>query len=445
MAQKTLRLILGDQLNINHTWFKQVRADVVYCMFEIRQETDYVKHHIQKIAAFFMAMRSFSKTLTKAGHHVIYYTINDKQNKQNFKDNILQILSAADFSAFEYQYPDEYRLDEYLHSFRKTLSIKTHVADTEHFLSTRAEVKDLFSGKKQILMETFYRAIRKKHNILLEPNNTPVGGKWNFDNENRKKFSYQTDIPINIDFNNNAKQVIKEIKQSGCEYFGEEAENIFWPINKVQAQQMLDYFITRKLPYFGTYQDAMLTDNHFLFHSLLSFALNAKIIHPMEVVNSAIHQYYMQPDKITIAQVEGFVRQIIGWREYMRGLYWWKMPEFATLNYFNNSNTLPDFYWTGNTRMNCMKQCIVGSLQHAYAHHIQRLMITGSFALLAGVNPDAVDAWYLGVYADAIEWVQITNTRGMSQYADGGIVGSKPYVCSANYIDKMSNYCNGCQ
>jgi deoxyribodipyrimidine photolyase-related protein len=223
-----------------------------------------------------------------------------------------------------------------------------------------------------------------------------------------------------------------------------DSQAFLWPIKRAQSLQLLDYFTQYCLPLFGTFQDAMAPNEWSLYHSRLSFSMNIKLITPKEVVDKAIEAYVKNPDKIEFHQLEGFVRQIIGWREYMRGIYWLKMPDYASLNYFDHSAKLPEWYWTGKTMMNCLKNAIGQSLEFAYAHHIQRLMITGNFALLAGVHPDEVDAWYLGIYIDAIEWVEITNTRGMSQFADGGIVGTKPYVSSASYIHKMSSYCTGC-
>ncbi len=443
---KTLRLILGDQLNHTHSWFTQTNAQVVYCIMEMRQETDYVQHHIQKVAAFFMAMRQFAYEMQQQGHTVIYLKINDSNNQQSLTANLNWLIQQHGFTAFEYQLPDEYRLDKQLKDFCETLSINYLAVDTEHFLSTRQDVQHLFENKKQVLMETFYRTMRMRYSILLEPNGKPVGGKWNYDAENRKKYNGKETIPSMPLFNNDASAILKEIQASGCITFGHiDAQQLNWPVNRRQALQVLDAFLKEKLKHFGTYQDAMVTDQPFLFHSLLSFALNCKLLHPLEVVKKVEYYYQANQHEISLAQAEGFIRQIIGWREYMRGIYWWKMPEYATLNYFNHQLPLPEFYWTGKTHMKCMQQAIKDSLNKAYAHHIQRLMVTGNFALLAGIHPDQVDAWYLGIYIDAIEWVEITNTRGMSQFADGGIVGSKPYVSTANYIDKMSNYCKGCK
>lgn len=440
-----LRLILGDQLNYNHFWYSEKnQEDKFYLLIEMRQETDYTLHHIQKITGFFAAMRSFADFLNKLGLQVIYLKINDQNNFQDLEKNIINTIEKYSINEFQYQLPDEYRLDIVLKKISEQLLVPTKVFDTEHFLSERLELKKLFEGKKQILMESFYRNMRKKHSILME-GEQPIGGQWNFDKENRKPISKKIEIPKPEIFFNNVNDIYEDILKCGCNYFGEiEPEKFSWPINRNQSLELLKYFMQKMLANFGTYQDAMDANHWNLFHSRLSFALNSKMLSPKEVVDTAIEEYVINKDKISISQIEGFVRQIIGWREYMRGIYWWKMPEFSLLNFLNHKNKLPEWFWTGNTKMNCLSCSIKQSLKHAYAHHIQRLMVTGNFLLLAMVNPDEIDEWYLGIYIDAIEWVEITNTRGMSQFADGGIVGTKPYVSSANYINKMSNYCTGC-
>jgi deoxyribodipyrimidine photolyase-related protein len=441
---KTLRLILGDQLNHHHPWFKEVDKNVVYCLFEMRQETDYVKHHIQKIAGFFAAMRNFASELELLGHEVIYFKINDKENTQSLVENLQLLINQNKIEKFEYQLPDEYRLDEQLQVFCKQLAITNNVADSAHFLSTRDDVKVLFDGKKQILMETFYRTMRKRYNILMD-GEKPVGGKWNYDEDNRKKWKGTPASPKHNVLKIDVSEVVKDIEKSGAAYFGNINPKAFtWPISRKNALDVLTYFIQESLPYFGHFQDAMSTKENYLFHSRLSFALNVKLISPIEVVNEAVKAWQNNQAVITLPQIEGFVRQIIGWREYMRGIYWWKMPEYETMNFFNHQTKLPHYFWDADTKMNCIKHAVKNSLDNAYAHHIQRLMVTGNFALLAGINPTELDEWYLGIYIDALQWVEITNTRGMSQFADGGIVGSKPYVSSANYIDKMSDYCGSC-
>jgi deoxyribodipyrimidine photolyase-related protein len=286
--------------------------------------------------------------------------------------------------------------------------------------------------------------MRKKHNILMQ-GDKPLTGKWNYDGENRKKLPKDHKPTPPLVFNNDVAEIVAEIQKTNIKTIGTiDAKNFVWPTTRKQSLELLDFFATECLALFGSYQDAMTPNEWSLYHARISFSMNIKLVSPLEVINRAIEEWEKRPDEIEYNQLEGFVRQIIGWREYMRGICWNKMPNYATLNYFNNENKLPEWFWTGKTKMNCLKDAINQSLNYAYAHHIQRLMITGNFALLAGIHPDEVDAWYLGIYIDAIEWVEITNTRGMSQFADGGIVGTKPYVSSASYIDKMSHYCGSC-
>jgi len=442
---KTLRLILGDQLNILHSWFKNVNPDVWYVLMEIRSETDYVVHHIQKVTAIFASMRNFIHQLQKVGHQVIYIPLDDAHNHHSFSGNIQTLIRQYRFERFEYLLPDEYRVDRELAQACQMLAIPTQAFDTEHFLTSRTDLGEIFKGKKTYLLETFYRKMRIEYDLLLEENQQPVGGKWNYDAENRKKYDGKVNVPPPLYFSHDVSQLTQLLAQQNITTLGNiDAQNLTWCLSRKEALALVDYFTEHLLPHFGTYEDAMHTDYPYLFHSRLSFALNIKLINPLEVVQKAIERWQENPKDITLPQIEGFVRQIIGWREYMRGIYWLKMPEYASLNYFNHQRNLPSWFWTGKTHMNCLRDTITNSVQHAFAHHIQRLMITGNFALLAGVHPDEVDKWYLGIYADAFEWVQITNTRGMSQYADGGIVGTKPYVATANYIDKMSNYCNSC-
>ncbi len=441
---KTLRLVLGDQLNHQHSWFQRVDSQVIYVMMEVLQETNYVKHHIQKIVAFFAAMRNFSAEMQAKGHIFVYLSLDNPENQQSIPENLLAIIEKYKIEKFEYLLPDEYRLDIQLTNFCQKLSIPSQGYDTEHFLTTRYEMRDFFKGKKNYLMESFYRSMRKKYHILID-NGEPQGGKWNFDAENRKKFDRKVNVPTPLTFKNKVKELVEVIKKFNIHTIGRiDIENFEWCVTRQEALQLLDFFIKRCLKHFGTYQDAMDTHFPYLFHSRLSFAMNVKLLSPLEVVQAAINHWEKNQNEIQISQIEGFVRQIIGWREYMRGAYWANMPQYASLNFFEHQNPLPKFYWTGQTKMNCLKHAINQSLDKAYAHHIQRLMVTGNFANLVGVHPDYVDEWYLGIYIDAIEWVEITNTRGMSQFADGGLVATKPYVGSANYMHKMTNYCSTC-
>jgi deoxyribodipyrimidine photolyase-related protein len=441
--KKTLRLLLGDQLNHHHSWFQQVDDNVVYVMMEIRSETDYVVHHIQKVVAFFQAMRLFADELSLKGHYVIYLQLDDLKNKQSFTENLRWICQEYNIVNIEYQLPDEYRVDQELKALSKALHLPVSVVDTEHFFTSRTEFAAFFKGKKQFLMESFYRYMRKKHDILMIAGQ-PEGDKWNYDSDNRKKIPNNHTIIHPYLFHRNVSEIVEMIQKSGVKTMGEiEEKQFIWPVTREESLILLDFFIEYCLPYFGTYQDAMTPTAWSVYHSRISFAMNVKLISPHEVIEKVVN-HYRQNNSISLNQVEGFIRQVLGWREYMRGIYWMQMPEYASLNFFNHENKLPRWYWTGETKMKCLSNSIKQSLQFAYAHHIQRLMITGNFALLAGIHPDEVDQWYLGIYIDALDWVEITNTRGMSQFADGGIVGTKPYVSSANYIDKMSSYCGSC-
>jgi deoxyribodipyrimidine photolyase-related protein len=441
---KTLRLILGDQLNSNHSWFKTVDDSITYVMMEIRSETDYAKHHIQKVVGIFAAMQDLNNILLSQNHKVIYICLNDKSNFQSFEKNIQNLISEHNFTHFEYQLPDEYRVDLNLKNLCESISISSAVVDSEHFFTSRNELGNFFEGKKIYLMESFYRAMRKKHNVMIE-NDKPLTGQWNYDGENRKKLPKDHKPTAPLVFNNDVSEIYNEITKTDIKTIGNiDSKNFVWPINRKQSLKLLDFFAEECLQLFGSYQDAMTPNEWSLYHSRISFSMNVKMISPKEVIDRAIEEWQKRPNEIEFNQLEGFIRQIIGWREYMRGIYWNKMPEFASMNFFNNQEKLPNWFWTGKTKMNCMKDAINQSLNYAYAHHIQRLMITGNFSLLAGIHPDEVDAWYLGIYIDAFEWVEITNTRGMSQFADGGIVGTKPYVSSASYIDKMSHYCGSC-
>ena len=447
---KNLRLILGDQLHINHSWFKENDGETLCVMMEVLTETNYVQHHIQKVIGFFMAMRHFAQSLEDKGFRIKYFRLDDLDNEQNFEGNISRLIHQHDIKSFEYQLPDEYRLDIVLKNFTQKIKIEdgveSTVYDTEHFLSTREYLATVFKGKKTYLMENFYRKMRIKHNLLMEADGTtPLFNRWNFDAENRKKLPKNLVIPPAKHFYRDVSEMNEMLRKTGIKTIGHLDEKHFdWCISREEALSLLDHFCRFQLIHFGTYEDAMTQRDSLLFHSKLSFAMNIKLLTPLEVVEKCVVYWQRHQENIDIAQIEGFVRQVIGWREYMRGVYWAQMPDFATLNFFNHQADLPTWFWTGDTKMNCLKNAIGQSLDKAYAHHIQRLMVTGAFSLLLGVHPDQLDQWYLGIYMDAIEWVEITNTRGMSQYADGGIVGTKPYVGSANYIDKMSDYCQNC-
>lgn len=442
---RQIRLILGDQLNINHSWFAEKDADVLYVMMEIRPESEYVRHHIQKIVGIFLNMRNFAKELRQRGHHVKYYKISEPDNLQSFESNLKQLLSAYKITSGAYMEPDEYRVDELLKTAFLNLRIRPECISTEHFYTDRHELSTMFPGASSVLMEHFYRNMRKRHKILMH-DGQPVGAKWNYDKSNRNKLPKGLGPPLPLVFDHDVTEIMRNVRDAGLEYIGEINEKKFpWPGNRSEALKMLQYFKEKLLVLFGTYQDALSNEHWSLFHSRLSFAMNLKLISPKEIIESTELYWKKHQDEIDIAQIEGFIRQILGWREFMRGIYWKHMPGYEKLNYFNHRRSLPAYFWNGNTKMQCVSKAVRQSLKHGYAHHIQRLMVTGNFALLAGINPDEVDRWYLGIYTDAYQWVEITNTRGMSQFADGGIVGTKPYISSASYINKMGDHCRGCK
>jgi deoxyribodipyrimidine photolyase-related protein len=449
----TLRLILGDQLNPLHSWFTTVQPEVVYVLMEIRQETDYVLHHAQKIIAIFAGMRDLARQLRETGHRVHYLAIDDPANRQNLGDNLRALIDQYHPQVFEYQDPDEYRLDQQLQAFLakpqvqasspREISVDSYSIDSEHFYTQRHEAAELFASRKQWLMETFYRHMRKRHRVLMGESDKPAGDQWNFDAENRKSWKGTPPEPPDLRPQHDHSALWATIQAAGVQSFGEpSAKHFRWPLNRAESLQQLDHFITHALPHFGDFQDAMSRKGWRLFHSLLSFALNVKMLNPREVVDRVESEW--RAGRVELAAAEGFIRQIIGWREYVRGIYWAQMPGYVQHNYFEHFTPLPEWFWTGNTRMNCLAAAIGGSLHNAHAHHIQRLMVIGNFSLLAGLDVQALHRWYLGVYIDAFEWVELPNTLGMSQFADGGLLATKPYVSSAAYIDRMSDYCKGC-
>lgn len=443
---REIRLILGDQLNAQHSWFKEKNADCLYLIAELHQEMDYVKHHIQKVCAFFAAMGNFAKALSKAGHDCLYLTLDETHQYTKLDQLIRHLVEKYQVEVFSYQLPDEYRLREQLSSLCiKNLEVKAY--STEHFFLEDSELVNYFKIDEHNRMETFYRKMRKRFSILME-GSEPRGGQWNYDQKNRNKLKKDDleEIPEPLVFANDVVDIIARLKKHSIKTFGREDESLLWPTDRKQARELLQHFCQYCLPCFGEFQDAMTVKTEHkwsLYHSRLSFALNAKILSPHEVLKEALAAFESN-DQIDLAQIEGFVRQILGWREFVRGIYW-THQEYGQKNYFNAKRELPKYFWTGKTNMRCMSEAITQSLDYAYAHHIQRLMITGNFCMLTEICPDEVDEWYLGIYIDAIEWVEMPNTRGMSQFADGGIIATKPYAASANYVHKMSDYCSDCQ
>ncbi|TPE54091.1 cryptochrome/photolyase family protein [Maribrevibacterium harenarium] len=444
----TLRLILGDQLNARHSWFQQKDSGVLYLIAELHQETGYVVHHIQKLCAFFAAMEHFAIALRQAGFQVLHLTLDDTQQDVDLPALLTRLAQQYDVDRIEYQRPDEYRLAQQIADFSVQSAVPVFMVESEHFLLPFDDIPRYFKPKTAVRMEHFYRKMRQRFQVLMNADNEPEGGKWNYDAANRNKLKPAdlAAIPAPLCFANDVSHILARLKRHKVKSLGKAEEDLLWPVTRKQSKDLLTYFCEQLLPLFGTFQDAMTAKSEHkwsLYHSRLSFALNAKILHPMQVIQAAVNSYRDNPN-IDIAQVEGFVRQILGWREYVRGMYWVNMPDYLAQNALDAQRDLPDYFWTGATKMNCLRHAIGQSLDTAYAHHIQRLMVTGNFCLLTEIEPQQVDAWYLGIYVDALEWVELPNTRGMSQFADGGWIASKPYAASGGYMQKMSDYCTGC-
>jgi deoxyribodipyrimidine photolyase-related protein len=441
---KTLRLILGDQLSHFTSSLDgcEPSQDIVM-LCEVMEEATYVPHHKLKMAYLFSAMRHFALELSKKNFNVHYVKLTDKDNTQSFDAELARAVKKFKPAKIIVTEPGEYRVFKKFLQWQKDFSISVEIREDKRFFCSNAEFKAFAADKKQLRMENFYHKMRLQHNILLNPDKTPVGGKWNFDSDNRKSFKKNLTFPKRLHFKKDAitEEVIALVAEKFPNNFGN-LDDFYFAIDRRQALQLLKHFINTILPNFGDYQDMMMQDRAFLYHSVLSPYINAGLLTPAEVCRHAEAAYFAK--EAPLNAVEGFIRQILGWREFIRGVYWLKMPDYAEENYLQATKTLPDFYWTANTDMNCLKQVVQQTLDHAYSHHIQRLMITGNFALLAGILPKEVCDWYLLVYADAYEWVELPNTLGMALFGDGGFVASKPYIASANYINKMSNYCKGC-
>lgn len=440
-----LRLILCDQLSHSLPIVQDANPnDDLFLIAEVREEVTHVKHHIKKIAFLFSAMRHFAEELEEKGFQVRYVKISDPKNTNCLLGEITRAIRDTACTHVCVTKPSEYRLSEEFSAWQQRLATPICIYSDNRFLCSKDQFQTWSKGKKQLRMEHFYREMRRRHNVLMQ-DGKPVGGKWNYDAQNRHKYGDSSPpIPEPDGFapDGITKQVIRDVSLHFSTHFGD-LEPFHYGVTQAQAKQVLESFIENRLPHFGDYQDAMLQDNDWLFHSHISLYLNCGLLLPSEAIQAAEMAYLEQ--KAPLNAVEGFIRQILGWREFVRGIYWLLMPEYQHKNFLSAKRKLPEFYWTGNTKMNCLKQCVKATKQHAYAHHIQRLMVLGNFALLAGLHPDEVNEWYLCVYADAYEWVELPNVTGMVLFADGGVLASKPYAASGAYINKMSDYCQHCQ
>ncbi len=440
-----LVFVLGDQLDVESVALADFdKAKDVVLMAEVREESTHVWSSKPRTAFFFAAMRHFAETLRKRGFVVDYRDINS-----HGLDSLVAVLADAVARYRPHKVvlvePGDWRVEQALVAYRDASGIDLVFRRDSHFMCSRLEFAEWARGYKQLRLEYFYRMMRKRHAVMMD-GDTPVQGRWNFDAENRGAFakSGPKDVPAPYWVAPDAmtKQAMADVETHFAAHPGT-LDNFAWPVTRDDALRSLEQFIGERLTRFGEYQDAMWTNQPFLFHAHVSAALNVKLINPREVIEAAI--VALEDGRAPIEAVEGFVRQVIGWREFIRGVYWLDMPGMRDANHFQHKRKLPAWYWTGDTHMNCMRDTVGQTLKYGYAHHIQRLMVTGIFGLMAEVAPTEIEDWYLAVYVDAVEWVELPNVAGMAIYANGGRFTSKPYIASGQYIKRMSNYCTGCR
>jgi len=448
-AQKIRHLVvvLGDQLDRESAAFDDFdpRSDLVW-MAEVAHESEKVWSTKARIAMFLAAMRHFAAALRRDGVRVVYQRVNEGDDLLSLEAALAQSLATLQPQAVILVEPGEWAVREALRLCAKPQGVALDEREDRHFLCSHGEFASHVASRRQLRMEYFYREMRRKLRVLITPSGGPEGGKWNYDAQNRKSFGKSGPVrlrePVAFEPDVLTREVIKDVNRIFPGHPGT-LDDFDWPVTREQALTALRDFIDHRLANFGDHQDAMWSDEPWLYHSRLSAALNLKLLNPREVVSAAELAY--REKRARLADVEGFIRQIVGWREYARGVYWQLMPGYIEGNALQADAPLPEFFWTGETDMQCLRQTLKQTLRYGYAHHIQRLMVTGLFSLLLGVNPRRIHEWYLAVYVDAVEWVELPNTLGMSQYADGGVMASKPYVASGKYIQRMSNYCDSCR
>jgi deoxyribodipyrimidine photolyase-related protein len=443
---RRLVVVLGDQLDPDASGFDDFdpRRDAVW-MAEVGEESTHVWSSKPRTALFLTAMRHFARDLEAAGRTVHYTRLNAVGNRGSLSAQLAADIRRLRPSGLVMTAPGEWRVLQALRDVAAASDLPLEIREDRHFFCTVAEFSDHAAGRSTLRMEYFYREMRRRHGILLTPDGEPEGGSWNYDAENRAPFPRQGPglVPPRAAFapDEITREVLELVEERFADHPGSLA-TFAWPVTRDQALESLRLFVEERLPQFGAVQDAMWPGEPWLWHAHLSAAMNLKLLHPWEAVAAAEAAY--REGRAPLESVEGFIRQILGWREYVRGVYWTQMPDYIHRNALEAHEPLPDWYWTGDTPMSCLQDAIGTTLENGYAHHIQRLMITGLYALLLGVEPRELHEWYLAVYVDAVEWVELPNTLGMSQYADGGFLGSKPYVASGKYIDRMSPYCRTC-
>jgi len=440
-----LILILGDQLSRSLAALREADpARDTILMAEVAEEARYTPHHKQKLALVFSAMRHFAAELEEEGFRVVYHRFDPDSPHSSLGDVLRAEAQHLSPEAAITTECGEWRLHSAMQEWQEQLPCPLEIRTDDRFFATIDRFRDWAKGRKQWRMEYFYRELRRETGLLMTTEGGPVGGEWNFDADNRKRWKGEPPAPppFRVEPDDITRGVMAEVSQHFADNFGS-LTHFGYAVCRKDALAALDHFIHHLLPWFGDYQDAMSDSEDTLFHSLLSPYLNCGLLLPGEVCEAA--EAAWRQEQAPLNAVEGFIRQILGWREFVRGIYWTLMPDYGRENRLNHQRPLPWFYWSGDTHMRCMGQTIKATERNAYAHHIQRLMVTGNFALLAGIHPDAICDWYLAVYADAYDWVELPNTRGMVMHADGGVLGSKPYAASGKYINRMSDYCKNCR
>lgn len=437
-----LRLVIGDQLSDDLSALADIGPGDTVLMAEVADEATYVRHHKQKIVLVLAAMRAFAERLRKSGHTVRYVALDDPDNTGSIAGEIERAVAETGCDRLIRTRCGEWRLEQALNAVAERLGVPVEAREDSRFICPSGRFQTWAQGKRQLRMEFFYREMRRETGLLME-GDRPEGGEWNYDAENRKKLPAGTAAPRRTRFppGETTRAVMALVESRFPDHFGD-LGTFDWPVTHDEADAALSHFLADILPSFGDWQDAMARGEAFLWHSLVSTSLNLGLLDPLDVCRRAEAEY--RKGRVPLNAVEGFIRQILGWREFVRGVYWLKVPEYRKRNALDADRSLPWFYWSGETDMACVADVVSQTRRHAYAHHIQRLMVTGNLAMLLGVHPDEVDDWYMVVFADAYEWVEMPNTRGMATYADGGTVGSKPYAASGAYIDRMSDYCAGC-
>ena len=446
-----LILVLGDQLVHHAAVFEDFdpNADALW-MAETEEEATHVWCHKRRLAFFFAAMRHFREEQRERGRTVHYHALGRRPSDdrgKNFAEILTKDVHRLHPDKLIMTHPGDLRVLRMLEDTAKDLSIELEIREDQHFLVTPDDFRDWAEGKRDLVMERFYRAQRRRTGLLMREDGEPEGGQWNFDKDNREAFGREgpgkLPSPRRFRPDGITGEVLAMVEARFVDHPGS-LEDFDLPVTHDEALAALRDFVSHRLPRFGAYEDAMWCGESTLYHSRLSAVMNVKLLDPKFCLDKVVAAY--EAGEAPINSVEAFVRQVLGWREFIRGVYWLHMPKYAERNALRcGDRDIPSFFWDGETDMACVADCMAGLKRDAWTHHIPRLMVLGQFSLLLGVHPYNFHRWHMAMYVDAVDWVSLPNALGMSQHGDGGIVGTKPYCASGNYIDRMSNYCRACR